>query len=62
MHLEIDTGEQVMTVDGLRFSLDVLRAVIDPDRARFYRFRRDDETVTIESYTLERLRAIEGGE
>jgi hypothetical protein len=51
MKIDFDTQTNSVTVDGARFSLEVLEVLANPDCCRFYRFRRVSETVFLKSYS-----------
>jgi len=47
MRIEIDGEADVITVDGLRISLDVLRVLANPDVKQTYRFERQGDSTTV---------------
>lgn len=46
-HIEIDTEEQVIQVDGVRIHLDLLRAFANPNPNKLYRMVRENDVTTV---------------
>jgi hypothetical protein len=42
MRIEIDTGNQTMTVEGVQITFALLGAMVRPDAAMLYQFRREE--------------------
>jgi hypothetical protein len=53
LKIEIDTVQHTITVDDLVISLEVLRALVNPDRNLFFRFWRDGDSIVCQSYRIE---------
>lgn len=50
MHIELDTVAEVLTVDDVKISIELLRALANPDPKRTYRMeRRGNDVVVMES-------------
>jgi hypothetical protein len=50
VRIEFDSLTNSVSVDGARFSLDVLATLANPNLDRFYRFVRVGDTVFLQSY------------
>ena len=53
MRITLDTERDEITIDDVVISLDVLRTLANPDPEWFYRFRRDENVVTVERFELQ---------
>jgi hypothetical protein len=47
MRIEIDTVAEILDVDGVKISLDLLRHFAHPDPKKFFQMERSGETVTV---------------
>lgn len=47
MRVELDMGAGIITVDGVRISLDLLKHLANPDPKQFYSMIRTKDEVTV---------------
>ena len=48
MKVELDSILNLLTVDGVRISLDCLKTLANPDESKLYRMKREGDTVVVE--------------
>lgn len=47
MTIEIDTEQEIITVDGVKISLQLLKTFANPDPTKLFAMKRDGDVVTV---------------
>jgi hypothetical protein len=50
--VDLDSHTGVITIDGLMISLELLKALANPDPSKLYRMRREGEVTIVETVVL----------
>lgn len=55
MQIELDAQTEILTVDGVKISLDLLKSLANPDPHKVFHMTREGDVVTIQALSTVQL-------
>jgi hypothetical protein len=50
MRIELDAQTEILTLDGVKISLELLKNLANPDPSKLYRMTRKGDVVTVQTF------------